>query len=506
MKTNKIATYIWTFFFWGFIFPFVLVAQDLPEGQEQEIEVIVGVDRIIRVDFDPHTRVQIGNQQILDFSIAPQRREIILKGQSAGSTSVTVREQNTGDIRARYLVNVVATDQSRVVQDLREHLGDIEGIEIGIRGGEVYVGGHIIVPNDIGRVVVVLEKFPDVMTLVELSPQTQRVIAARMEEEIQSSGLRDVSVRVVNNLFWLEGVVRSNDQYQLAERIANAYIPDQIESLARRRDAVRAARGRSLIQNFIAIDPESQPEPAPPMIKVSAQFVELTRDYNRTFGFSWTPLLTGSGGEINVGRTAGGEVTTRSRGTLTATISNLFPKLASAKSAGHARIVQSGVVVIKDGVQGSIRKSTTTPFALGSGEFTRADSATAGFELQVTPSVIEDEKVNLSMGISVSATSGNPPETTQNAIQTEMVVDSGESAVVGGIVINQSSTGFDRDPPFGQLDFENPDLGTPLFSFIRSRAHTSGKSQFVVFVTPEIIQSASEGTEEIRRKFRRRGR
>lgn len=487
-----------------FFFPLVVFSQDLPEEQERQIEVILGVDKIERLDFTPHTRVEIGNSQVLDYRIAPQRREVILQGLNPGNTSVTIREDGTGDIRARYLVSVVATDQSRVVQELRELLGDIEGLEIGIKGDYVYIGGNIVVPNDIGRVVVVLENYPDVLRLVELSPQTQRIIAERMQSEIQDAGLRDVSVRLVNGLFWLEGVVRSEGQRTLAERIANAYIPDRIESLARRTDAVQAARGRSIIQNFISVNPESEPSPIPQLVKITAQFVELTRNYNRIFGFSWNPLMTGTGGEINVGRTGSGDVQTRSRGTLAATISNLFPKLASAKDAGHARVIQSGVIVIKDGIEGQISKQTNTPFSLGTGEFTRANEATAGFSLQVTPQILQDEQVDLNLGVEVSATTaGSPPETTTNRISTNLIVQSDESAVVGGVVVNNSSTDYDKDPPFGTPEF---DEATPIFSFLRSRAHRTDRSQFVVFITPEIIQSASEGTEEIQQKFRQRRR
>ena len=71
----------------------------------------------------------------------------------------------TGDIKARYLIKVNATDQSKVVKQIKELLGDIEGLEIGIKGDLVYVGGQIVVPSDIGRVVVILDKYPDVLRL-----------------------------------------------------------------------------------------------------------------------------------------------------------------------------------------------------------------------------------------------------------------------------------------------------------------------------------------------------
>jgi pilus assembly protein CpaC len=79
-------------------------------------------------------------------------------------------------------------------------------------------------------------------------------------------------------------------------------------------------------------------------------------------------------------------------------------------------------------------------------------------------------------------------------------VKSKESAVIGGIVINKSSTDYDKIAP------DEVEDASPLFNFIRSKAFANSKSQFVVFVTPEIVESASTGTEDIKRKFRRRRR
>ena len=399
------------------------------------------------------------------------------------------------------MVTITASDQSKVVKELKDFLGDVEGLEIGVKGDYVYVGGKIVVPADIGKVVVILDKYPDVIRLVELSPQTQRIIAKKMQDEIQKNGLRDVTVRIVNNLFWLEGIVTNDPDKIRAEVIANAYVPDRIQTLAQRTDAVQTAR-KNIIQNFIQVNAKSKPQPLPKLVKITAQFVELTRDYNKIFGFKWNPALGGNGGQINVGK-GGGGVTTGSQGTLSATITNLFPRLASAKSAGHARVIQSGVVVIKDGIQGVVKKSSRKKFALGTGEFTRADEATSGFELRVTPKILQEEKIDLNMGVSVSSSIGQPPEILENTINTNVVVKSKESAVVGGVVVNRSATDFDRNPPGGVEAVED---GQSLFSFIKSKSYVSNRSQFVIFVTPEILESASQGTEEIKKKFRQRNR
>ncbi len=479
-----------------------LYAQEDSDIIEKNIEVVLGIDKMIKMDFSPSTKVQVGNESFLTYQIIPQKREITLKGIKPGKTSVTIRN-TVGDIKAKYLVNITASDQSKIVQELRDFLGDVEGLEIGIKGNQVYVGGNIVVPTDIGRVVTVLEKYPDVVRLVELSPHTQRIIAKKMQTEIQKNNMRDVTVRVVNGLFWLEGIVTSDGLKKKAYSIASAYIPPRIESLAVRTESVQTIKNRDIIQNFININQKKAPQPVPKLVKVTAQFVELTKDYSKVFGFKWEPTLSGNGGEIALGKTASGGVTTSSSNTLTATISNLFPKLGSAKSAGYARVIQSGVVIIKNNTTGKISKNSKKQFQFGSNEFARTGEASAGFNMTVTPKILPGEKVDMNMFIGVSANIGEPPETLSNSISTALVVKSKDSAVVGGIVVSKSATSFDKTPPDGKSEVEG---GTRLFSFLRSKDYSTSKSQFAVFVTPEIIESATSGTEEIKRKFKRRRR
>lgn len=486
----------------GFLITASLRAQDEAEPESlKEVEIVVGLEKIIKLDFVPNTIVKIANENLVTYQIVPQKREVLLTGIKAGDTTLTLRD-TAGDIKARYLLKVTTSNQSQVVVQLKELLGDVEGLEIGIKGDAVYVGGQIVVPGDIGRVVVILDKYPEVLRLVELSPQTQLVIAKKMQEEMQKSNLKDVTVRVVNGTFWIEGIINSTEENDKAEKIARAYLPDQIQNLARRTDAVQSTK-KPPFENLLTISTRPKPEPLPKLFKLTAQFVELTKAYDREFGFSWTPTIGAGGGEIQVGKSGSGGVTTSSQGTLAATISNLFPKLNSAKSAGHARVIQSGVVVVKENIAGVINKTTSIPFAVGTGENLKTGTATAGFNMNITPTMLQEEKINLKLVVKVTAASGdNPPATLDNTVDTQVVVKSQESAVIGGVVSNRTSTDFDKNPPVQ----EAIEGGFALFSFLKSKKYSTNRSQFVIFVTPEIIESASNGTGEIERKFRKRSR
>src|SRR5690606_8680881 len=144
---------------------------------------------------------------------------------------------------------------------------------------------------------------------------------------------------------------------------------------------------------------------------------------------------------------------------------------------------------------------TSIPFALGSGDFTRASTANVGLTMNIEPRILEEEKVEMSVNISIKLQVGSssPPVTTNNSVNTTLVIKSTESAAIGGVVQNQSTTDYDANPNTG-----GEDAPQPLFNLNRSKAYVSQKSQYVIFLTPEIIESASVGTEEIRKKFRRR--
>ena len=472
---------------------------------EEEVEVVLGIDKNIELDFVPDRQIQIGSRAIVETQPIIGRKEITLKGLKFGKTNVTLRDV-TGTIRKIFKVKVTTNPQSKILQDIRSFLDGVEGVEIKIIGDTITLTGHVVIPEDIGKISYVLTKHKEVVNMVELSPHSQRVIARKMQEEIHSVGLKNVTVRVLNKLFILEGIVRSKTEADKAMKIATIYLPDDYETLSRRVENSQIKFVvKDPIQDFIVIDAKKEKTPLPKLVKITAQFVELTKSFSDIFGFKWSPLLAGTGGSIKFGKGASGAVTTQSEGSLTGTISHLFPKLSSAKNAGHARILQSGIIIVKDKFEASLEKTRLLSTKFSTGEYTNdVHNVQGGFALTVKPEILQDEfvKMNISLNsdtVSAKGTAGSS-ETLKNKVKTELLVKSRESAVIGGVFSKKNETQYDKDPPGGDTQVEG---GVPLFSFLRSKSQIVSKSQFVMFITPEIISSASSGTEEIKRKFRR---
>jgi|LULL01.1.fsa_nt_gb pilus assembly protein CpaC len=495
-----------------FILGQVSFAQETKDVEETNLNVAIGIDEIVKLDYKFNTKVSIGNDSLIQLILAPSKQEITFRGVKPGKTSVTVRDA-VGEIRDKFIVNVTSDGNSNTVRELRELLGDIEGLEISIKGGQVTVGGEIVVPDKIGRILTVLSKYPDVLLLIEYSKQTQTIVAREMQDVVNKNGMRDVTVRVVNGDYWLEGVVNSEGKKILAENIAKAYLPDTLSGLGQAVGGDRfRGKVRGEIANFINVNEKKDPEPPPKIIKVSSQFVELSKDYLKLFAFKWAPFMSNES-SISFGKNEAGGITTEENGTLSGTISRLFPKLQSAKQAGYARIIQSGMAVTNNEKSIFIKKESKINFAVGTGEAQEAREASILFQMTTVPKIQNQENVELqNLNITVSLPNGEDsagnPQVTSNEIRTNITVKSKESAVIGGIVQSNSNTSYDKndpDPTTAEAEGDTAQASS-LFEMLRSKSYTTKKSQFVVFITPEILDTATQGTEEIRKKFRKRER
>lgn len=487
----------------------------------EEVEVAVGLDKVLELGFDFSAQLSLSDSALLRVEPDIKKRKITLIGLKPGSTSLTVRD-TVGDEKLRYYINVTTNDLSKIVSELRELIGDVEGIEIGIRGGRVFVGGEIVVPNDIKRVAIVLNSFEasKILKMIEMSPQTQVLIASEMHEELQKNNFKNVTVRVVNRAFWVEGTVSSQDEAVLVQSIVSAYLPEKIEAVHNENDIEKVQPpDRKALYSFLTIDDkqkqEEKKEPLPKLIKVNTQFVELRKDYNKVFGFKWAPLMSRDGSKISIGPTDTGGTSTKSDGLFTAVISDLFPRLNSMKNAGYGRVVHSGMVMVRENEVASLVRSTSVPTIVGeNSNFSRPAALDFGLNMTVTkPQILEEDNVDLPVSVKVSlqtASSNGVPIPTSNEISTRIMVKSAETAVLGGVMQSHDLANYDRDDPapnsatVSQNSTEAPPQ--QLFGILRSRNQSIARNQYVIFITPEIVTSASEATENIKNKFKRRGR
>ncbi|MNL43551.1 Bacterial type II and III secretion system protein [compost metagenome] len=156
-------------------------------------------------------------------------------------------------------------------------------------------------------------------------------------------------------------------------------------------------------------------------------------------------------------------------------------------------------MIVEDGKKGEIKQVTNQPYSvIGKDGAQGTAFAEVGIVTAITPTLIGEKSgsVHMEMSFKVSSLVGNTPGgapiTSANEMASTVTVRDRQSAAVGGLIRNSTSTGYNR--PSGQKN--------PIISLYASKDFIKQQSQFVVFVTPIVKASASAGVEQTKKKFR----
>ena len=413
-----------------------------------------------------------------------------------GFSTMTIHDKRNGRVVAEYRIEVQRTKLDKVVREVRALLGDIEGISIKVVNNRVVVDGQVLLPKDLTRITSVVQQFDNQATsLVTLSPLAQKKIAEFIARDINNP---EIEVVAINEKIKLTGFANDEDERVRAEIIAKMYLPDVfVDPNADKAGVkIRKATNDGVI-NLIQVK-EKAPGPPPKMIQLVVHFVELNKDYDKSFKFQFTPELSDSSGVQFSSGSNGGSTFQQ----ITGTIQNLLPRLNWAKSHGHARILESTSLTVQDGKQGTINQMTSYPVPTPPAPNQTTPTYTSikvGINSQITPVLLGERSgsVKMDMQFSVSNVvdfSSGVPITSENNINTTITVRDRQSAAVGGLISNMASTAY--NPPSGAKN--------PIISLYASKEFQRKQTQFVVFITPVVKTSASAGAEAIKKKFRLR--
>lgn len=474
---------------------FVYTTGAMGQARTENINLSVGIYSDIPIPDAPTDFDRAGTfRKCAALSYNDQTRMLRIEPKSEGLCTLTIKHPTTDKIIYSFTLDVRKTDLNKVMREMKGLLTEIEGLTYRIANNKVIVDGQVISPRDIARIHSVVKQYGDLaVTLVIMRPDAEVKIAQFIERAI---GNPEIHVKAVNGKFILEGVAEDKNEKDKAEIIARTYVPDIVVDEAEADKKYQKRTGETVI-NLITIKEAPAPEPGK-TIQVVVHYVELQKDYAKSFRFDWRPEL-GDGGSVNftTGRGPSGIIST-----LTGTISNLIPKLNWAKEHGHARILQSSSIIVEDGKPGTLNSTQEIPFQTISAEGQPTTSfKPTGITLDVTPQVqgARSDSVALKLKFQVTALlsmSAAGPLTSTKAITTQLVVKSSQSAAIGGLISNDTATGYNKLPA---------NAGTnPIFSLYSSKDFRRNQSQFVVFVTPVIKASASAGAEQIKKRFRLR--
>ncbi|OBS08219.1 Type IV pilus biogenesis protein PilQ [Acidihalobacter prosperus] len=164
---------------------------------------------------------------------------------------------------------------------------------------------------------------------------------------------------------------------------------------------------------------------------------------------------------------------------------NLSLQLSAAEAENQIRQISNPRVITANDTQAMIQQGVQIPYQQASSSgATNVSFKTAALKLLVTPHITPNNRVLMELDVSNDSVGGlysGVPSINTQEVKTQVMVDNGQTVVLGGIYQHDTSKTVNKVPFFGDL----PVLGT-LF---RENSTSNTKTELLIFITPKIIDN-----------------
>ena len=167
-------------------------------------------------------------------------------------------------------------------------------------------------------------------------------------------------------------------------------------------------------------------------------------------------------------------------------------ELSAAQTEGRGEVVSSPRVITANQQEAVIRQGQEIGYVTYQGATTgAAPTASVQFkdavlELKVTPTITADNRVYLMINVKkdalanfVDTPNGKVPQIDTREINTSVLVDNGQTVVLGGIYEITKANSTSKVPGLGDI----PGLG----ALFRKTSRNNNKAELLIFVTPRIL-------------------
>jgi len=259
-------------------------------------------------------------------------------------------------------------------------------------------------------------------------------------------------------------------------------------------------------------------------VMVEARIVRATTDFTKEMGVKWgilsqgitknNDLLVGGSnqtlwdlrdpddeGKYTIDRTNGNNlnvdlgVTTAGASKIAFGLISLSDfmldlELSALQSDGYGEVISTPKVMTADKQKAKVASGQQIPYQTTSTAGGTATATTAFkdalLSLDVTPSITPEGKVQMQLNITSDARGGVAPNgeiiLNKNEINTNVLVDNGETVVLGGIFEQENTTNQVKVPFLGDIPY--------LGRLFRKDAKTENKRELLIFVTPRIVNDS----------------
>jgi type IV pilus assembly protein PilQ len=167
-------------------------------------------------------------------------------------------------------------------------------------------------------------------------------------------------------------------------------------------------------------------------------------------------------------------------------------ELSAAQNEGKSETVSSPRVITANQKQATIMQGVEIPYQeSASSGATTTQFKNAVLSLKVTPLITPDNRVILDLDVAddsvgqqvTSATGGSVPSIDTREIITQVLVNDGQTVVLGGILDTTKTRSANKVPFFADI----PVLG----HLFQSTTNINNKTELLIFITPKILREGS---------------
>jgi pilus assembly protein CpaC len=412
-------------------------------AQAEDLTVIKGASTKIAVP-DGIKKIVIGTPGVIDARPDEDARLAVVMGVAEGSSELRIERLQGADLV--YKVTVHA-DLQAMVDQIKELLSDVVGLEIKTVGNKIVFQGNIITQSSWEKIKKVETAYAG--AIVNMATFDQKAMAGDIQKAILNDfsaiGVDTVTVEVSGDTAILDGVVYSdNDLARITEK-ARLRMPN-VHSLVR-------------VQQL--------------MIETDVQFVEVDRSFSSSIGNNILDQNLTVGGSASGGNTGKPGLSY---------FSGVTSQLQAAVNNGNSKIVNQIHISAASGTEGHSKLGGTAYFPVAGNVGGSLVPVEYGIIVKIKPTLQgRDHLLNeISVEVSAPVVSASGPYTvTTFTTGTAAMCKVGESIILSGFATALSSQSSDKTPVLGDI---------PLLNlFFNAKTKSRAKKQLVLLLTPRLV-------------------
>lgn len=226
-----------------------------------------------------------------------------------------------------------------------------------------------------------------------------------------------------------------------------------------------------------------------PQVHIEARIVSISTDAKKQLGIVWgfDNLKTRDSVKFNSDLSVTSPTTNLTFGFLRSNLA-LDIDLQALQENNKLEILSAPRVMVVNGKEAEIKQGKEVPYVTQSGDLINTSFREANLSLKVTPRIIQEEFIDLALvvtndSVDMSTSSTGEPLINKQGISTNLFLQNGVTAVIGGILQENKNNRQSGVPGLAEL----PLLG----NLFKSTQKSDEKAELVVFITPTIVNLKS---------------